>query len=680
MIPSTLAVALALAASTQAFQVVPAAAGRQRLDVSPALVSASARGDLADLRLQDASGREVPYLLVPPPQATPRWVRAARVRPIPMQRKKESGAEIDLGAAREVAGLRVDLSGDASFIRSFRLEGSVDGARWTTLVPEATFYRLFASIASPGVLERAWSGPASCPQDFCPHVAGNDEVRFEPATVRYLRVIFDDRRAPPLSPLLAAEALLAADAPPPAGPSVPLAIARHDGEPGVSRFALVLPGPHLPVRAIRLEVDARHLFRPARVLESRLEGGRLVPLPLGAAQLVRTERDGVVVSALRIEIARPEEQELELVVEDGDGDPLALRTATAELAPLPWVFFESADGAPLVATVGDGSRSSPRYDLEAVRPELARDAAAGRRASVAYLEATLGAAVPAPPPPPAPAAGDAALPGAPLDPGAFRISRKVAAGEKGLAAVRLDAAVLATSPDLADVRLAAPDARQIPYLLESRPEPLAVPLVPSAPLSGALASRPGTTVRALPLAFGAAPPSRLVLETTARVFTRTVRVYVEEPDAPARARDPVAQTTWAHADPAHPAPPLTIALAAISGERVLVAVDDGDNAPLPITSATLLLPAWRLRFFHPGPELRLLQGASGLAPPRYDLALLAPRLRAAPAREAALGPASPPGARRTVTARTAFWIVLAAAVGGLLVLVARLVRPGRPQS
>ena len=646
MIPSTLAVALALAASTQAFQVVPAAAGRQRLDVSPALVSASARGDLADLRLQDASGREVPYLLVPPPQATPRWVRAARVRPIPMQRKKESGAEIDLGAAREVAGLRVDLSGDASFIRSFRLEGSVDGARWTTLVPEATFYRLFASIASPGVLERAWSGPASCPQDFCPHVAGNDEVRFEPATVRYLRVIFDDRRAPPLSPLLAAEALLAADAPPPAGPSVPLAIARHDGEPGVSRFALVLPGPHLPVRAIRLEVDARHLFRPARVLESRLEGGRLVPLPLGAAQLVRTERDGVVVSALRIEIARPEEQELELVVEDGDGDPLALRTATAELAPLPWVFFESADGAPLVATVGDGSRSSPRYDLEAVRPELARDAAAGRRASVAYLQATLGAAVPAPPPPPAPAAGDAALPGAPLDPGAFRISRKVAAGEKGLAAVRLDAAVLATSPDLADVRLAAPDARQIPYLL----------------------------------AFGAAPPSRLVLETTARVFTRTVRVYVEEPDAPARARDPVAQTTWAHADPAHPAPPLTIALAAISGERVLVAVDDGDNAPLPITSATLLLPAWRLRFFHPGPELRLLQGASGLAPPRYDLALLAPRLRAAPAREAALGPASPPGARRTVTARTAFWIVLAAAVGGLLVLVARLVRPGRPQS
>ncbi len=657
MIPSALALALVVAGG-QGFEVLHGA-GRNRLDLSPALVSASARGDLADLRLRDAQGREVPYLLVQPPDPAPRWIRATRIRPIPIDKKrKESGAEIDLGSAREVAGLRLDVPAAASFIRSLRIEGSVDGARWTTLVAEGAIY----------ALDREGCAPPACG----PRIR-NDQVRFDPATVRRLRVVFDDRRAPPLSPLRGAEALLAGVAAPERGPAVPLAVSRRDGEPGVSRFAVVLPGPHLPVRAIRLDVDARHLFRSARVLESRLEGGRLVPHELGAGQLVRTERDGVTVAAVEIEIARPEEQELELVVEDGDRTPLAIRGAVAELAPLPWVFFESPDDAPLVATAGDPDLRAPRYDLEAVRPELARGLATGRRASSTLGVARLGAvAPPTPNRPPEAVPTDAALPGAPLAPGAFRIARTVAAAEPGPAAVRLDAAVLAESPDLADVRLSAQDGRQIPYLAESRPEPLAVPLALSPPLAGTPPARPGATVRAVPLAFGSAPASRMVLETSARVFTRTVRVYVERGDDPGAARAPIAEKAWAHADPGRAAPPLTIALPAVRCERLLIELDDGDNAPLPLASATLLLPAWRLRFFHPGSELRLLHGASGLAPPRYDLALLAPRLRAAPAREVALGPAPPPG-RRLPSARTAFWIVLGGAVLGLLALVARLV-------
>jgi hypothetical protein len=656
VIAPAVAAALALAAGVEAFEVVPAGPGRQRLDVAPALVSASARGDLADLRLHDRSGREVPYLLVAPPEGAPRWVPPARIRPIPAVRRKESGAELDLGAAREVAAVRLEVPAAASFLRALRVEGSVDRARWMTLAAAGAIYAL--REGDP------------CPATPCPR-AENDVVRFEPATVRYLRVVFDDRRAPPLPPLRGAAALLAEDAPPPDGPAVPLAVSRREGEPGVSRFALVLPGPNLPVRAIHLEVDARHLFRRARVLEARLQDGRLVPRALGEGQLVRTERDGVTVSALRVEIARPEERELELVVEDGDGDPLALRGAAAELAPLPWAFFESADGAPLVATAGDPERAAPRYDLEALRPELAGPGAALPRARLA-------GALRAPEAPgAAPATADAALPGAPLDVSAFRVVRTLVTAAPGLAAVRLDAAVLAESPDLADVRIAAPDGRQLPYLAESRPEPLAVPLAPSPPLAGTAAGRPGATVRALPLAHGAAPPSRLVLGTSARVFARSVRVYAERAGDPGAARLPIAEAVWEHADPSRPAPPLAIPLPAVRGERLLLAVDDGDNAPLPIASARLLLPAWRLRFFHPGPELRLLYGAERLAAPRYDLALLAPRLRAAPATEVALGPAPPPQ-RRVPTARAAFWAVLAAAVGGLLLVLARLVRPAPP--
>ncbi len=64
-------------------------------------------------------------------------------------------------------------------------------------------------------------------------------------------------------------------------------------------------------------------------------------------------------------------------------------------------------------------------------------------------------------------------------------------------------------------------------------------------------------------------------------------------------------------------------------ELVLV-VDEGDNAPLPLTKARLLLPSYRLRFFHAGgTPLRLVYGRDDLQPPQYDLALLAPRVMGA---------------------------------------------------
>jgi len=62
-----------------------------------------------------------------------------------------------------------------------------------------------------------------------------------------------------------------------------------------------------------------------------------------------------------------------------------------------------------------------------------------------------------------------------------------------------------------------------------------------------------------------------------------------------------------------------------------------------------------------------------LGPPQYDLALLAGRLRDAPAREVALAPLSeaPEGG---LAGPKVFWGVLAAAVVGLLAVLARLLK------
>ena len=259
--------------------------------------------------------------------------------------------------------------------------------------------------------------------------------------------------------------------------------------------------------------------------------------------------------------------------------------------------------------------------------------------------------------------------------------------------------------DLADLRLRAPDGRQIPYLLEARDEPLPLALAPAAASAGLPDGivRSGVSVHALPLPEPRFPGSRLMLETRARVFTRSVNVYVRDPqdrrdghrapslhrhgDHDARGVALLASATWTHADPSHPSPALIVDLPPFEGRLLLVTFDDGDNAPLALGSARLLLPSYRLRFFHPGPAIELLYGAR-LEAPRYDLELIAPRLRAAPAREvrivitpeaarssSTMGPGrgAAPGAGRIV-----FWVVLGIAVLGLLGLVVRLVARGTP--
>ena len=59
-----------LAGPPQVRTVVPQGAGAQRLDLDLTLLARAAR-DFHDLRLVDAQGRELPYVLVPPAATSP---------------------------------------------------------------------------------------------------------------------------------------------------------------------------------------------------------------------------------------------------------------------------------------------------------------------------------------------------------------------------------------------------------------------------------------------------------------------------------------------------------------------------------------------------------------------------------------------------------------------------------
>lgn len=636
-------------------EVLPGAAGPNRLDVDEALLAGSAfrsgPGLLSDLRLVAADGSEVPYLLVAPPRKEPEWLRASLL-PIPAT-KSASGFEADLGALRRIDRLRV--SGvPAPFLKRLRLEGSGDRVRWTVLVAEGTLFDL--------------------PEEGL----ARTEAAFPEGEHRFLRLAWNDAKSGRVPLPAKVEARLAGTGALAAPLRVDVPFEARASEPGKSRYRIRFPAAGIPVSAIEVGVASGNVLREAKVLESRLSGGRLVPFELGAATLRRAEREDGAADEMTIRLSPPAEAEAELVVEDAGNPPLPVSSVTALVDGLPWIYFESPDGAPLAARFGAPGLARPRYDLEAVRAAVSKPTAP-RPSPARWGEAKAGAA-----PPPLPAAP--AIPaGAALDLSGFRATRPIPPGPAGLTALRLDAAALAVSPTLADVRIADGQGRQVPYLLETLAEPLVVKLpAPQKAEDPRPRSGPGEKGRLsfhrVALPFAGLPPARLELTTTARVFTRRVTLLRElaggRPETAGTFAE-VSSSAWESADPERPAPALVLDLPPGGGKELFVSVDDGDNAPVPLSGAAVFLPAHRLRFVREaGGPLTLVQGRDGLASPRYDLELLAPRLLGAPAVEASLAPApaSAPGEAGEVRSRTVFWAVLVGVVVALLLLVARLLR------
>jgi hypothetical protein len=243
--------------------------------------------------------------------------------------------------------------------------------------------------------------------------------------------------------------------------------------------------------------------------------------------------------------------------------------------------------------------------------------------------------------------------------------------------------VLASSNALADVRLVGGDGRQVPYLVERLAAPLVVQLGPLEAAPDALPEgvrEVGESLYRLRLPYPTLPAARFSVATTVRVFERPVRL-LRVRAAQGRRTDPVVETlgstVWRHARPESEPPPLALDIPAHAGAELVLALDEGDNSPLPLEPPTLYLPAARLRFVRGGEgPLTLVYGRPGLGAPRYDLALLAPRVLGAPAVEVEPGAVDQRPARTTGPGaqRALFWGALALAVVLLLGLLVRLLR------
>jgi hypothetical protein len=606
--------------------------GAQRLEVDLALLAGATSG-LADLRISDPIGREVPYLVVHPRPGGAEWIRT-RVLPI-ARTKTSSGLEADARKPVLMDALRIEGVA-APFLKRLRIEGSGDRQRWTLLADTTVF-------------------------DLPHEELRRTEVELPPSELRYLRLIWNDASSTPVSGDTRVFTRVHGTALPakPLRASVPFA--KKPSEPGRSRYRIDLPAPGLAVTAIHVELPSMDVFREATVSEPRLTATEIVPFVLGRGQLRQARRDGQTASQTRIAISSPQSRELDLVIDDDANPPLAIQTIEVELTPQPWIYFEADGAGTFTAIYGDPHAKAPRYDLEAARPFVARASI-----STAKLQNEKRLDVPASETGPLPTIG------ARLDPSAFRVARPIRDAGPGMSALALDTDALARSSELSDVRIVDGENRQIPYVVERRSEPVLTDVA-----IGARSQREGNvSIYSLRLPYPSFPSgAKLVLTTSASIFERTVELR----DASDEGRDPrvFGSATWRHTDPGRLSPPLTFDLPRSVARNLELRIVDGDNAPLSITGAQLVLPAVALRFVHPGSPLTLLYGNAEVRAPRYDLALIAPRLLREPARELTFASKieADPGHDKDGGERRFFWIAIGAIAIALLLLLGRLLRP-----
>jgi hypothetical protein len=270
----------------------------------------------------------------------------------------------------------------------------------------------------------------------------------------------------------------------------------------------------------------------------------------------------------------------------------------------------------------------------------------------------------------------------------FEYMRDIPAGPAALITVPLDAAAMAhtgiASRRFRDVRIVDADYAQIPYLIEKRDEPLMVETVLERRDLPSEVRQADSRVSsyAVRLPYQQLPNARLVLTTQSRVFKRPVSLVSVVPAAERRPPRLLSHATahWIHADTENPAPAVTLGLPETVDGDLFVLVEEGDNQPLPIDKATILLPSFAVRLNRPANEpLRMVYGKDGMSSPTYDLQLLAPQVMGRIAEEVTPGAeqrlsGAPTASNVAALSPSVFWAVLAVAVLVLLTMVVKLMR------
>jgi hypothetical protein len=646
----------------------PRAAWRYRRDVAvpnaaagafvavplPPEVAVRSQRHLEDLRLVDGEGRETPYLMVDDqPRADVRRVAGALAE---SRQDGRFGATwtADFGAPMAFDRLELEIPA-RDFAARFVVEGSTDGTTWLAITD--SFW----------AFDRLWQG----------RPVHDTALDVPVTTARFVRFTGADRR-PPVR-VTGAFALLRQRT---SGSTWTrsAAVTPREAAPGRSRYTVEVPA-GFPVRRLEIDADDPAFARPVEVLV-HVDGGAQ---SLGQATVYRLRLPDAAgdVEARVIDVAPGPAGTLTVDVQNGDSPPLT--NPRVILSGPQTLLLAAPISAPLTLYYGNAVTRRAVYDLERLRPQLTLVAGVPLATTGEEVENPRFRA-------PTPL-GFLPARGAAVDSGAWQFVRRlhIQAGDD-LYALTLDPGDAGRArADLADLRLVDAANRQVPYVLERDVATVSVPLemAPAQPLQ----ERGRRSAVRLRLPSAALPAEIALTAIEFRMaesyFRRAATVSVTAGDHP-QGRRVVGTAMLVSTDRAGESGAIVrIPLGSVIAPELVLEIDDGDNAPLTVQSATALVPVPRLTFKATAGEYRLLFGNDEVEAPSYELDRLRREVldySAVPvpaewldATAATGGPRRLGQVLREPPATAVLWAALATAVVVLLVLTRRIVKAEAPE-
>jgi hypothetical protein len=638
--------------------------GLVRLDLPPGVI-ADCLPSLADVRLFDPSGNEVPFLLDTPRIDSVFATERVETRPLEVRREE------------------VPREGAPSLRReTFELDGPETAARGGT-------WRLVLDVARPEFVVRArasWHGRASGASGestgsifriLSPRPVEKLGLSLDAGPIARVIVTLEHEQPSWLSPSFRFESSQTIDRK--NSSSIPLSLVTTRSRGGTTVVELARPRGVVPA-VLRLSSSTAVFDRKVTVHD---EGPNRDPAPLGGANLYRVfPATGVEDLDLSLRPARGDR--LRIVIDDGDSPPLADLAFTAEFGQPSLVASLSGPGGEVPSAVlrfGGGRAKAPRYDLAGFVPDPGREVY-GKRAEAlirlydpaAIREARLGPTRPNLAFDSSPSLAFAMRPGASIDARQFQKRRplQIRPSPEGLSRLTLNAEDLAAlRADLADLRIVDIGSLQWPYLIE-RGEGTA-----EIPMSVATSSKNRATTYRLSNAVSPLSLDRLVIDADAPYFDREFTLSgVEDDDRE------VVLSRGRFARGAGDPMPVTIEFGPSRVTRLTLRIEDGDDAPLALSPIRARGPVPDIFVAAPAGSYMLLMGAAGAAAPSYELAHVRDVVLAVAAGAVETQPIEKNTAYKLSSRLTQgkgreqvlLWSVLIGAVIVLLVLTLRLAR------
>jgi hypothetical protein len=635
------------------------APGLVRIAVPAATFDANQPG-LADLRLIDASGREISYLLDSPAPPAGDEFKNRLFRPQSFESPPGSADTTQLvvatGSAEKLDAIELESSAPF-FLKAAHVDASPDGKEWQSLGAAVPVFRQFGAEQLRLPLNRL--------------------------SAAFVRITLDDLNSRPVVFTGARLLRAPAQAAPPPLVALGAALIRRDEFVGESVITVSLDGRHVPLAALEFETKEPLFMRRVTVAVREVNGAESAERTVGAGTLYRVALAGAPARAqleLPLEFT-PLTRELLIHIHNGDSPPLVIDAVRARQHPVSLLFMAPAPGAYTLLS-GNPQAIVPRYDLAAFAGELGKATATATtpgelEAMPDYRPRESLSTAPLP---------DVPLTGAPLDAKEWRHRQAIQISRTGVQELELNLAALAQArPDYADLRVLRA-GNQIPYVLE---QPALARALTLAPAPDPDPKQPTVSVWRLTLPHANLPFRRILLTSVTPLFSRECRIYEKVADQNGGTSEiTLASGQWSRMP--KPGVPESRAFDLSESPRtgtLWIETDNGDNPAITLDGAQAVYPVVRLVFKVADTDgFTLACGNPQARAPRYDLSLVAAKLLTA-SRNVAQLPADDPGVTDPASGnlfggianRYIFWAALALAVVVLLVVVAKLLpKPPAP--